>query len=141
MARLNLLEETRFERVPVKVYPNQNVASVDVANRIATIIKEKQAKGETAVLGLATGATPVKVYKELVRQHKEEGLSFKNVVTFNLDEYFPMKPDADQSYVTFMKKNLFDHIDIPKENINIPDGTLAESEIAAFCEAYEQKNF
>lgn len=139
MARLNLLEETRFERVPVKVYPNQNVASVDVANRIATIIKEKQAKGETAVLGLATGATPVKVYKELVRQHKEEGLSFKNVVTFNLDEYFPMKPDADQSYVTFMKKNLFDHIDIPKENINIPDGTLAERDIAAFCEAYEQK--
>ncbi|SFT02112.1 glucosamine-6-phosphate deaminase [Sphingobacterium wenxiniae] len=139
MARLNLLEETRFERVPVKVYPSQDVASLDVANRIATIIKEKQVKGETAVLGLATGATPVKVYKELVRLHKEEGLSFKNVVTFNLDEYFPMKPDADQSYVTFMKKNLFDHIDIPKENINIPDGTLAESEIQAFCEAYEQK--
>src|SRR5690606_26295090 len=126
MARLNLLEETRFERVPVKVYANQNEASVDVANRIATIIKEKQAKGETAVLGLATGATPVKVYKELVRLHTEEGLSFKNVVTFNLDEYYPMKPDAPQSYVTFMNKNLFDHIDIPQENINIPDGTLPE---------------
>ncbi|MEJ5055378.1 glucosamine-6-phosphate deaminase [Sphingobacterium sp. MYb382] len=139
MARLNLLEETRFERVPVTVSENQNVASVDVAQRIATIIKQKQEKGETAVLGLATGATPVKVYKELVRLHKEEGLSFKNVVTFNLDEYYPMKPDADQSYVTFMKKNLFDHIDIPVENINIPDGTLQESEIHAFCEAYEQK--
>lgn len=139
MARLNLLEETRFERVPVKVYPSQNKASVDVANRIATIIKEKQAKGETTVLGLATGATPVQVYKELVRLHKEEGLSFKNVVTFNLDEYYPMKPDADQSYVTFMNKNLFDHIDIPKENINIPDGTLPADGIQAFCEAYEQK--
>ena len=113
MIRLNLLEETRFERVPVKVYPSQSDASLDVAHRIATIIKEKQEKGETAVLGLATGATPVKVYKELVRLHKEEGLSFKNVVTFNLDEYYPMAPDADQSYVTFMKKNLFDHIDIP----------------------------
>ncbi|WDF68598.1 glucosamine-6-phosphate deaminase [Sphingobacterium oryzagri] len=139
MARLNLLEETRFERVPVKVYPSQNKASVDVANRIATIIKEKQAKGETTVLGLATGATPVQVYKELVRLHKEDGLSFKNVVTFNLDEYYPMKPDADQSYVTFMNKNLFDHIDIPKENINIPDGTLPEDGIQAFCEAYEHK--
>ena len=139
MARLNLLEETRFERVPVTVSENQDVASVDVAQRIATIIKQKQEKGEKAVLGLATGATPVKVYKELVRLHKEEGLSFQNVVTFNLDEYYPMKPDADQSYVTFMKKNLFDHIDIPADNINIPDGTLQESEIHAFCEAYEQK--
>ncbi|WP_437919302.1 glucosamine-6-phosphate deaminase [Sphingobacterium sp. LRF_L2] len=139
MARLNLLEETRFERVPVKVYPTQGEASVDVANRIAAIIKEKQTKGETAVLGLATGATPVKVYKELVRLHQEEGLSFKNVVTFNLDEYYPMKAGADQSYVTFMNKNLFDHIDIPKENINIPDGTLTEESIHTFCEAYEQK--
>ncbi len=139
MARLNLLEETRFEKVPVKVYPNPNVASIDVANRIATIIKEKQAKGETAVLGLATGATPVRVYRELVRLHQEEGLSFKNVVTFNLDEYFPMQPTADQSYVTFMKKNLFDHVDIPQENVNIPDGTLDIKDVAAFCEAYEQK--
>ncbi len=139
MARLNLLEETRFERVPVTVYPSQDVASIQVANRIASIIKEKQTKGETAVLGLATGATPVKVYRELVRLHKEEGLSFKNVVTFNLDEYYPMQPTADQSYVTFMKKNLFDHIDIPQENINIPDGTLAPEAVKSFCEAYEQK--
>ncbi|MBD1430806.1 glucosamine-6-phosphate deaminase [Sphingobacterium litopenaei] len=139
MARLNLLEETRFEKVPVTVYPNQDVASIQVANRIASIIKEKQANGETAVLGLATGATPIKVYKELVRLHKEEGLSFKNVVTFNLDEYYPMQPTAVQSYVTFMNKNLFDHVDIPRENINIPDGTLAEDQVQAFCEAYEQK--
>ena len=139
MARLNLLEETRFERVPVKVYENQDEASVDVANRIATIIKEKQAKNETAVLGLATGATPVKVYKELVRLHKEGGLSFKNVVTFNLDEYYPMEPDAPQSYVAFMNRTLFDHVDIPKENINIPDGTLPDEAIHSYCEAYEQK--
>ncbi len=139
MARLNLLEETRFEKVPVTVYPNQDVASIHVANRIASIIREKQAKGETAVLGLATGATPIKVYKELVRLHKEEGLSFKNVVTFNLDEYYPMQPTSPQSYVTFMNKNLFDHVDIPRENINIPDGTLSEDKVQAFCEAYEQK--
>ncbi|WP_313515446.1 glucosamine-6-phosphate deaminase [Sphingobacterium sp.] len=139
MARLNLLEETRFEKVPVTVYPSQDEASVKVAERIAAIIKDKHAKGEKAVLGLATGATPVKVYKELVRMHKEEGLSFQNVVTFNLDEYYPMLPTAEQSYVAFMNKHLFNHVDIPKENINIPDGTLAEDKVQAFCESYEQK--
>lgn len=139
MARLNLLEETRFEKVPVTVYPTQGEASIQVAQRIAKIITDKQAKGEKAVLGLATGATPVKVYKELVRMHKEEGLSFNNVVTFNLDEYYPMQPTAEQSYVVFMNKNLFDHIDIPKENINIPDGTLAAEDVQAYCMAYEQK--
>ena len=139
MARLNLLEETRFEKVPVTVYPTQEEASIQVAQRIANLIRGKQAKGEQAVLGLATGATPVKVYKELVRLHKEEGLSFSNVVTFNLDEYYPMQPTAEQSYVVFMNRNLFDHIDIPKENINIPDGTLAPEDVQAFCMAYEQK--
>jgi len=139
MARLNLLEETRFEKVPVTVYPSQDEASVKVAERIAAIIKDKQAKGEKAVLGLATGATPVKVYKELVRLHKEEGLSFNNVVTFNLDEYYPMLPTAEQSYVAFMNKQLFNHVDIPKQNINIPDGTLAPEDVQGFCEAYEQK--
>ncbi|HAE68049.1 MAG TPA: glucosamine-6-phosphate deaminase, partial [Sphingobacterium sp.] len=139
MARLNLLEETRFEKVPVSVYPDQNSASKNVANRIAEIIRAKQEKGEKAVLGLATGATPVKVYQELIRLHKEEGLSFKNVITFNLDEYYPMQPDADQSYVTFMNKNLFDHVDIDAANVNIPDGTLAPDQVNAFCEAYEQK--
>ncbi|MGO3163599.1 MAG: 6-phosphogluconolactonase, partial [Sphingobacteriaceae bacterium] len=124
MARLNLLEETRFEKVPVTVYASQQEASAQVAQRIAAIIKKKQSEGEKAVIGLATGATPIKVYKELVRLHREEGLSFNNVVTFNLDEYYPMQPTAEQSYVAFMNKNLFNHIDIPKENINIPDGTL-----------------
>lgn len=139
MARLNLLEETRFEKIPVKVYENQNEASLDVANRIASLIRSKAEKGEIAVLGLATGATPVKVYEELVRQHREEGLSFQNVVTFNLDEYYPMLPDADQSYVTFMKKNLFDLIDIKPENINIPDGTLALEGVVEYCVDFEKK--
>ncbi|GGE10722.1 MULTISPECIES: glucosamine-6-phosphate deaminase [Sphingobacterium] len=139
MARLNLLEETRFEKVPVTVYPSQDEASVKVAERIASIIKDKDAKGEKAVLGLATGATPIKVYKELVRLHKEEGLSFQNVVTFNLDEYYPMLPTAEQSYVAFMNKHLFNLVDIPRENINIPDGTLAPEDVQKFCEAYEQK--
>jgi len=106
MARLNLLEETRFEKLPVTVYPNQDIASKKVARRITDLIVSKQLKGENAILGLATGVTPIEVYRELVRIHKEEGVSFKNVITFNLDEYFPMKPTSPQSYVTFMKENL-----------------------------------
>ncbi|WP_316840805.1 glucosamine-6-phosphate deaminase [Pedobacter gandavensis] len=139
MARLNLLEETRFEKLPVSVFENPTAASLSVAHRIGDLIKEKQKNNSKAVLGLATGATPIAVYAELVRMHKEEGLSFKNVITFNLDEYYPMQPDAAQSYVSFMNDHLFDHIDIEKENVNIPDGTLKLEEIPAFCLAYEKK--
>ncbi len=140
MARLNLLEETRFEKLPVTVYPDEHAAEKNVAARIAKVIRDKQKNNQQAVLGLATGATPIGVYAELIRMHKEEGLSFKNVVTFNLDEYYPMKPDAEQSYVRFMKEQLFDHIDIDFENnVHIPDGTLAEAQIADFCIDYEKK--
>ncbi|MGB3774026.1 MAG: glucosamine-6-phosphate deaminase, partial [Leeuwenhoekiella sp.] len=139
MARLNFLEETRFEKLPVRVYKDEDTASKKVARRIAAIIKNKQDRNEPAVLGLATGATPVEVYRELVRMHQEEELSFKNVITFNLDEYYPMQPDAKQSYVRFMDENLFDHIDIRRENIHVPDGTLEKEDIAAYCLQYEQK--
>ena len=139
MARLNLLEETRFEKLPVTVYQDQHEAAAQVAEQIADIIKKKQARGEMAVLGLATGATPVEVYANLVQMHKNEGLSFKNVITFNLDEYYPMQPEARQSYVAFMDEQLFDHIDIDRNNIHIPDGTLAPEEIAAYCLDYENK--
>lgn len=139
MSRLNLLEETRYEKLPVTVYPDQDVASKNVARLIADLIIQKQSKGEKAVLGLATGATPIGVYKELIRLHKEEGVSFKNVVTFNLDEYYPMKPSAEQSYVAFMNHNLFDHIDIDKKNVHIPDGTLPLEDIPSYCLEYEAK--
>src|ERR1700759_2264091 len=139
MARLNLLEETRYEKLPVTVYSNQAEASVAVAKRIADLIRSKQKSGKKAVLGLATGVTPVGVYAELVRMHKEEGLSFSNVITFNLDEYYPMKPKAAQSYVSFMNENLFSHVDINKNNIHIPDGNLKKEFIQAFCYDYEQK--
>ncbi|EOR92670.1 Glucosamine-6-phosphate deaminase [Arcticibacter svalbardensis MN12-7] len=138
MSRLNLLEETRYEKLPVTVFPDSASASLSVAKRIADLIKSKQLLGENAVLGLATGATPIEVYAELVRMHKEDGLSFSNVITFNLDEYFPMQPDAVQSYVHFMKEQLFDHIDIDMNNVHIPDGTLAKEDIAAFCLEYER---
>ncbi|RZK36216.1 MAG: glucosamine-6-phosphate deaminase [Hymenobacter sp.] len=136
--RLNLLEETRFEKLPVAVYLNKEVASVQVAQRIANLIRSKHSAGQLAVLGLATGATPVGVYAELVRLHREEELSFRNVVTFNLDEYYGMQPTAPQSYVTFMNEHLFDHIDIEQANIHIPDGTLAPDEVVEFCLNYER---
>ncbi|CAN5384115.1 glucosamine-6-phosphate deaminase [soil metagenome] len=139
MARLNLLEETRYEKLPVTVYRNQQEASTAVAGRIAALIRSKSEKGEKCVLGLATGVTPINVYAELVRLHKEDGLSFKNVITFNLDEYFPMKPTAQQSYVTFMNENLFSHVDIDPKNVHIPDGTLAQEAVAAFCLDYEKQ--
>jgi glucosamine-6-phosphate deaminase len=139
MARLNLLEATRYEKLHVTVYPDPAAGAKAVAQRIATLIRNKQAKGEKAVLGLATGVTPIAVYTELIRLHKQEGLSFKNVITFNLDEYYPMQPSSLQSYVLFMNQNLFDHIDINKGNIHIPDGTLPEDKIAAFCLNYEKQ--
>lgn len=128
-----------YEKIRSIIYENSRDASIEIAGKIRDIILEKQNKGENAILGLATGSSPTTVYKELVRMHNEEGLSFKNVITFNLDEYYPMVPDAIQSYVRFMKENLFDHIDIDFENINIPDGTIEVDEVSNYCKEYEQK--
>lgn len=138
MPRLNPLEETRYEKLPVKVYPNKLIATKKVALEIADILIKKMAEGKNVVLGLATGATPIELYKELIRMHKDEGLSFRNVITFNLDEYYPMHPDSSQSYVRFMNENFFDHIDIDKNNIFIPDGTIDKNEIANYCKDYEK---
>jgi len=103
-----------FEKVPISIYPSADQASKSVAKEIAELIRQKQKERKPALLGLATGSSPKKVYAELIRLHKEEGLSFKNVISFNLDEYYPMQPIAPQSYHRFMKENLFDHVDIPK---------------------------
>lgn len=127
------------EKLPVSIFLTSESASIHVANEIAALIKIRQLEGRTCVLGLATGSTPTRLYSELVRMHKEDGLSFKNVITFNLDEYYPMQPTSLQSYVRFMNELLFDHIDIPRHNINIPDGTLAKDKVSTFCKEYEEK--
>jgi len=127
------------EKLPAKILDNSTDASVHIAQSIDLAIRQKQQEGEQLVLGLATGSTPIKVYDELVRMHQKEGLSFRNVITFNLDEYYPMEPGSQQSYVRFMNEYLFDHIDIPKGNINIPDGTLSMDKVKSFCESYEKK--
>lgn len=131
--------EKRFENIGTIVYENSKEASKDIAQEIADLIRVKQAQKQPCILGLATGSSPKGLYAELIRLHKEEGLSFKNVVSFNLDEYYPMEPDSVHSYVRFMKEQLFNHIDILPENYYIPDGTLAKEDIAAYCVDYEAK--
>lgn len=127
------------EKIPAQIFENSEKASAFVAAEIANLIRTRQQEGKPCVLGLATGSTPTRVYAELIRLHQQEGLSFKNVHTFNLDEYYPMQPTALQSYVRFMNELLFDHIDIPKHQINIPDGTLPKDQVARFCRDYESK--
>ncbi len=128
-----------LEKLPVTIWEHSKDASIHVAKSIALAIRQKQQDGEQLVLGLATGSSPIKIYDELVRMHKEEDLSFHNVVTFNLDEYFPMSPESHQSYVYFMNEYLFNHVDIKPENINIPDGTIPMDDWASYCKAYEKK--
>jgi glucosamine-6-phosphate deaminase len=132
-------EETRFEKIHNAVFENSDIASFEVATEIAELIRSKQAENKPCVLGLATGSSPIKVYEELVRMHEEEGLSFKNVITFNLDEYYPMKRQNTQSYWYFMHEHLFNHVDILPENINVPSGTVKPEEIHQFCIDYELK--
>lgn len=127
-----------FEKLPVRIYPNLKEGSKFVAQEIATLIKSKQAAGAKVVLGLATGSSPKSMYAELVRLHKEEGLSFKNVVTFNLDEYYPIENDALQSYNRFMHTHLFNHIDIDPKNIHIPNGEIPKEAIKAHALEYEK---
>ncbi|MEC5167070.1 glucosamine-6-phosphate deaminase [Flavobacterium sp. PL11] len=131
--------EKRFENIDTIVFENSSEASKAVARQIAKLIKSKQESNKNCVLGLATGSSPKGLYAELVRMHKEDGLSFKNVITFNLDEYYPMEPDSINSYVRFMKELLLDQIDILPENYNIPDGTLTKEQIADYCANYEDK--
>jgi glucosamine-6-phosphate deaminase len=126
------------EHIPVTVYSSSALASKAVAAEIAELIRAKARDGKNAVLGLATGSTPTRVYDELIRLHEQEGLSFKNVITFNLDEYYPMKPDELQSYNRFMREHLFDHIDIPKEQLHVPDGTLPREKVHDYCINYER---
>jgi len=134
--RLTMVDS--FEKIEVKIYPTPADGSVYAAQVIAQLIKDKAAKGENVVLGLATGSTPIKMYAELVRMHREEGLSFTNVITFNLDEYYPIDKEAYQSYWSFMHRNLFNHIDIDPSNIHLPNGNAPKEEMKKYCASYEQ---
>lgn len=128
-----------FEKIPINIFATSAEGSIYVAQQIASLIRQKQKKKEKCVLGLATGSTPKALYDELVRMHKEEKLSFKNVITFNLDEYYPIDNHALQSYNQFMQRNLFKHIDIKQTNIHIPNGEIPKEKIKEHCRQYEKK--
>jgi glucosamine-6-phosphate deaminase len=132
-------ESEQYERIRSAVFQSSDNAVRVVAASIAQLIRCRQGEGQTAVLGLATGSTPVKLYRELIRLHREEKLSFRNVVTFNLDEYYGLPPHHPESYRRFMEVQLFNHIDLPPENIHVPDGLIPRSEVFAYCQEYERK--
>jgi glucosamine-6-phosphate deaminase len=129
---------SQFERIPVLIFEKPSHLSYQVARHIATLIEERKAAGRDVVLGLPTGSTPIGVYQHLIKMHQNEGLDFSNVITFNLDEYYPMQPDSLQSYHRFMHENFFDHVNIPKANIHIPPGNIDRSQIDDYCYRYEQ---
>ena len=133
------IEQTRYEKIHTVVFEDPKEASIEVAKEISSLIIKKQKENKNCVLGLATGSSPISVYNELVRIHKEEGLSFKNVITFNLDEYFPMDKNDIQSYHHFMNIHLFSHIDIDHNNIHIPNGETSLDQLERSCREYEAK--
>ena len=136
----SLYEQSVFnERIPISLFEHPIDGSIYVARLIADTIIKKQQTGEMCVLGLATGSSPITIYSELVRLHKEENLSYKNVITFNLDEYWPMNKNSRHSYHKFMFDNLFNHIDIEKKNINIPKGNVSSNKLEKYCIEFENK--
>src|SRR6187431_581329 len=125
------------ERIQSAVFDDHESLAHAVAARISQVIREREREGRGAVLGLATGSTPVGVYRELIRMHREEGLSFRNVTTFNLDEYYPMERENLHSYHRFMWVNLFRHVDVDPARVHLPAGDVPRESIAGACDAYE----
>ena len=126
-----------YEKIPTHIYADAKAASRAVAHEIAALIRQKQDEGKPCVLGLATGSSPKTVYAELVRMHREEGLSFQHVVTFNLDEYYPMEPTSLQSYWRFMREQLFDLVDIPDGNYHVPEGNIPPDQVSQYAKRYD----
>ncbi len=137
MTKIDLTDS--LEKIPVKIFASSSDGSLYVAQQIANLIKQKQQEGSNCVIGLATGSSPKTLYAHLVKMHKEDGLSFKNVITFNLDQYYPMDKDALQSYHYFMRKNLFEHTDINPQNYHLPDGMITKENVKEHCLSYEQQ--
>tara|TARA_B100000678_G_scaffold64586_1_gene52731 strand:+ start:1042 stop:2949 length:1908 start_codon:yes stop_codon:yes gene_type:complete len=130
---------TRFERIHTVIFNDKENAELLIAEEIKNLIEKNNKKGKKTVLGLATGSSPLGVYKKLIDLHKKEQFTFKNVITFNLDEYYGLKKDHKESYHHFMDEKLFKHIDINRNNIHIPDGELDKKSIDKFCKDYEKK--
>ncbi len=125
-------------KIPTLVFPNSAQASRHVALIIESLIRQNNSANRPTVLGLATGSTPVGLYRELIRLHQEAGLDFSRVITFNLDEYFPIQPDDPHSYHRWMQETFFKHVNILPKNIHVPDGTIKPEEVEDYCARYEQ---
>lgn len=136
---MKTIEAQQRERVPTQIFPSADAAAGELAKEIAALIRANEAAGRPTVLGLATGSTPVRLYRELIRLHREEGLSFARVVTFNLDEYHGLPRTHPESYWRFMHEQLFAHVDIPAENVHVPDGLAPRTEVFEWCRRYEEK--
>ena len=128
---------TRYEKMHVEVFRDSAQASVAVAHEIAGLIRAKAGRGEKCVLGLATGSSPIRVYAELVRLHRQEGLDFSHVITFNLDEYYELPSGSRNSYWYFMHDHLFNHVNVKPKNIHIPEGNMPLEDVYEHCMAYE----
>src|SRR5260221_8994413 len=135
----SITEAEQFEKIPTKVFPGSETAVRELASTIADVIRQRQSEDRRLVLGLATGSTPVKLYQELIRLHREEGLSFRNVVTFNLDEYYGLPPDHPESYRHFMEVQLFRHVDLPPKQTHVPDGLVERDKVFEYCAGYESQ--
>jgi glucosamine-6-phosphate deaminase len=120
------------------MFGGSSEASRHVALLVESLIRQHNSAGRPTVLGLATGSTPIGLYRELIRLHREDGLDLSQVITFNLDEYYPMAPDEPHSYHAWMWANFFQHVNIPKENIHIPSGTVPPDELDDYCAHFEQ---
>ena len=123
---------TRYEKIHTIIFDKIKDAEYLVAQEIINLVKENNKKNKKTVLGLATGSSPIGVYKSLIQLHEEEKVSFKNVVTFNLDEYYGISKNHKESYHSFMYEKLFKHIDLKRENIHIPNGELEKKNIDGF---------
>ncbi len=132
-------QRERFEKVRTLVHPDSASACAALAAEVAALIRERNEAGQPTVLGLATGSTPVPFYRELIRWHREEGLSFRRVITFNLDEYYGLPRDHPESYFRFMRDQLFDHVDLDPDNVHIPDGTVPMESVYEHCLDYERR--
>ena len=130
---------TRFEKIHTVIFDDKKTAQFLVAEEIKKLIEINNKKNKATVLGLATGSSPIGLYKQLIDFHKNDKLSFRNVVTYNLDEYYGLEKNHKQSYHQFMDEKLFNHIDINRDNINIPDGKLNKNKIDEYCKNYEKK--
>ena len=129
---------TRLERVRVSIFDESRTLAFQVARRIQSLINAKNSEGQNAVLGLPTGSTPIGVYQHLIKMYEAGEVDFTNVVTFNLDEYYPMEPDSMQSYKRFMDENFFNHVNINPDNVHIPSGLVPREGVEDHCAAYEQ---